>query len=134
MHSRVLVELPSFGRNVWPICFPSQKLLTLLRPTECVKTGEMPCKLPKFRLSIWTFMSCAEDNFSEPNATGRTFSSLTVFFYRDCLQSWRHIQHFWSWHPLIRRAAFLECVVSVLTRKRHWGFYRLSQMFPSILT
>ena len=55
MHSRVLAGSPLFGKSGWRTCCPSEQLLALLLPTECVQTREMPFILPKILLSLWTF-------------------------------------------------------------------------------
>ena len=54
MHSTVLAELLSFGENVYQICYLLGELLAMFFTTECVQTREMPYKLPKIRLSLWT--------------------------------------------------------------------------------
>ena len=133
MHSTVLVELLLFGKNVWRICYLSEHLLVLLLPTENVPIQELPCKLPKILLSIWTFWVARGKFFSNPTPRGLTFSGVTVSFGRNSLYSKEHIQRFWNWHPSIRRAVFLERVFSVRTREHHWAICCLSQMFSSVL-
>ena len=134
MHSRVLVGLPLFGKSGWRTCCLSRRLLALLLPIKSVQIQEMPYRLPKILLSIWTFLIVQGRNFLSQMPRGHTFSALIVFFDRDCLQSSGHIQHFWSQHPSLRRAVFLESVVSMLIRKHHWKLCWLNQRFLSVLT
>ena len=129
MHSRVVVGLPLFGKSGWLTWCLSRQLLALLLPTKCVQTREMPYRLPKFLLSIRTFSIVQGRKFLSQMPRGHTFSALTVFFDRDCLQALGHIQHFWSWHPSLGRAAFLECVVLLLVHKHHLELYWPNQMF-----
>ena len=70
-------------------------------------------------------LSSAGKKVFEPKATGRTISALSVISGRDCLQSWGHIQYFWSWHPSLGWAAFLEWVASMLIGERHWELFWL---------
>ena len=51
MHSTVLAELPSLGKNVLQVCCLWGQLLALLLPTKCVRFREVPCILPKILLS-----------------------------------------------------------------------------------
>ena len=76
-------------KNVWRICCPSEQLLALLLPRECVQTPERPCKLPRSLLCIWTFWLARGKKF-EPNATE------TYVFSFDCI--------FWSGFSSIMRA------------------------------
>ena len=87
MHYRVLVGLPLFRKNDGRTFCLSGQLLALLLPTECVQNREMSCRLPKVPLSIWTFLVVQGRKFLSQMPGGRTFSALTVFSDRDCLQS-----------------------------------------------
>ena len=129
MRPKMLGELPLFGKNVWRICCLSGQLLALLLPTDYVKTREMPWRLPKVLLSIWTFWVSPGRKSLSQTPRGRLFSALTVFSDQNFLQSWGHIRHFWSWYPLLRRSVFLEWVVSMLIGKRNWEIYWLNQLF-----
>ena len=51
-------------------------------------------KIAKNSFEYMDILSCAGEEIFEPNATGHTFSALTVFSDRDCLQSLGRIQHF----------------------------------------
>ena len=109
--------------HCWFCCFPQ----IVCRPEKCHVDGQ------EF-LWVYGHSGLRGGAFFEVHATGCTFSALTVFSDRDCLQSWGHVQHFWSWYRSLGRAAFLEWVASMLIGKRHWELYWLNQMFLSILT
>ena len=134
MHSKVQVELPSFGKITRLVHCLSERLLVLLLPTNCVQTLGMLWRLPKSRLSKWTFLVALGRRYSIRTPKGRTISAMIDFSGQARLRSWKHKQHFRSSRQSSTQVAFLVWVVSMLTRKHHWALFLPNQRYLAVLT
>ena len=104
-----------------------------LLPTKCVRTREMPCKLPKTLLTIWTSWAAQGRTFPIRTPQARTFCALIEFSGQRYLRSLELNQHFWSLPLSSGLAVSVVLVVPMPVHKHHRVLYLLNQRRPSVL-